>query len=94
MSLEKLGLPATASENQVRSAYRRLAQQLHPDKGGSHEAFQQLQVDYQEALEEASQPLPCTECGGRGRIAFAGGFSTMYLPCELCGGIGQRERGI
>ena len=34
---------------QVKAEYKRLAKKLHPDLGGSKEAFQQLQDEYQEA---------------------------------------------
>lgn len=34
----------------LRHSYRKLAQRHHPDKGGSKEAFQQLQSNYQAAL--------------------------------------------
>jgi hypothetical protein len=37
-----LGLPATATAAQVRDARRRLAFDLHPDRGGDLEAMQQL----------------------------------------------------
>ena len=39
----RLGLQATASTAEVRAAYRELALQLHPDRGGDPEAFQSIQ---------------------------------------------------
>jgi len=38
---EALNLPAdeTLDESKIKTAFRRLAQKLHPDVGGSHEAF-------------------------------------------------------
>jgi hypothetical protein len=42
-----LSVPFTAAE--LKAAYRRLARRLHPDKGGSKEAFQKLQQYYQAA---------------------------------------------
>jgi len=35
---------------QVKKRYRELAKQMHPDRGGSSEAFQQLQQEYQAVL--------------------------------------------
>lgn len=46
---EVLGVPADASRDQVDAAYRRLAKQLHPDAGGTHEGFVRLQEAYQQA---------------------------------------------
>jgi hypothetical protein len=41
-----LELPADATLDQVKAAYRRLAPQVHPDLGGSHELFRQLREAY------------------------------------------------
>jgi len=38
-SYEILELPADATLEEVKAAYRRLAAQVHPDRGGSHELF-------------------------------------------------------
>lgn len=35
---------------QAKQHYRKLAKQLHPDKGGSPAQFQELQKEYQEVL--------------------------------------------
>lgn len=37
-----LGVSATADENEIRSAHRRLVQALHPDKGGSVELTRRI----------------------------------------------------
>lgn len=42
-----LGLADTASWEEVKSAYRQHAQQAHPDKGGSAEAFARVREAYQ-----------------------------------------------
>jgi len=41
-----LGVPRTASEAEIKSAYRRLASQHHPDKGGDTARFQEIQEAY------------------------------------------------
>jgi hypothetical protein len=45
-----LGLAADATETGVRRAYRRLALECHPDRGGSVEAFRALTESYRAAL--------------------------------------------
>lgn len=44
-----LGVPAGATVDEIRSAYRRLAREAHPDAGGSAEAFKGIQKWYEEA---------------------------------------------
>lgn len=39
---DELGVPSTADEQEIRQAYRRRAQQCHPDKGGDKEEFQRV----------------------------------------------------
>lgn len=45
-----LGLPMSASRRRILRAYRQLAQQHHPDHGGSHQMMVALNAAYQLAL--------------------------------------------
>jgi curved DNA-binding protein CbpA len=43
---DTLGVPKSASQDEVRMAYRKKAQKSHPDKGGSEAEFRQIQCAY------------------------------------------------
>jgi len=43
---QELGVAPDATEQDVRAAYKRLAQQHHPDKGGDHGRFERLNASY------------------------------------------------
>jgi len=45
-ALQTLGLPAGATAEQIQEAYQRLAQQTHPDKGGTAEDFVRVDAAY------------------------------------------------
>ena len=48
--IRSLGLEMPCTEAQVKQAYRRLAEDLHPDRGGDQRRFMLLQKQYEEAL--------------------------------------------
>lgn len=47
---EVLGIPHTASPEQIRQTYRQLVRSHHPDLGGDREAFEEIQRAYEEAM--------------------------------------------
>jgi hypothetical protein len=49
---EVLGVPKDASRDDIRAAYRRLASQHHPDKGGSADKMAELNAAQDKALQE------------------------------------------
>ena len=48
--LVALGLELPCSESDIKRAYRRLAETLHPDRGGDRQQFMMLQHHFEEAL--------------------------------------------
>lgn len=46
-----LGVPRTATAEQITAAYRQLASQHHPDKGGSADRMAEINLAYREAVE-------------------------------------------
>lgn len=42
-----LGIPKNASKDEIKTAFRRLAHQYHPDKGGQAEKFKEINEAYQ-----------------------------------------------
>ena len=41
-----LGVAKSATEDEIKRAFRRLASQHHPDKGGDTQKFQEIQAAY------------------------------------------------
>eukprot|EP01031_Cornospumella_fuschlensis_P032460 gene32460-39248_t len=67
-----LGVSATASDQEIKVAYRSKAKKMHPDKGGDTEKFKQLQEAY-ETLRDANKREVYDRYGKEG---LAGGFSS------------------
>jgi len=70
-----LGLPPHAAAAEVRQAYRRLALQSHPDRGGTPAAFLRLQRAYRTLMEEADPGGG----GGGGETPFSAGEARPRL---------------
>jgi hypothetical protein len=47
---ETLGVASSATEIEIRRAYRLRALETHPDRGGTDEAFREVRAAYEEAL--------------------------------------------
>jgi hypothetical protein len=86
-----LGLPDTASPEEVAAAYRRLAKEWHPDRGGAEDRMAQLNAAYDllRAAEwtnaHAHKPPPKPPSrGGRG----------AWLPPAIRGALGHELLGV
>ncbi len=49
--IRSLGLDLPCTEEEVKQAYRRLAETLHPDRGGDRQRFLLLQGQFEEAIQ-------------------------------------------
>lgn len=82
-----LGIDVNASVDDIKKAYRKLAMQTHPDKGGDPEAFKKLN----EAYETLSDPTKRTHYDRYGsNPPTRGQFSEMNAFADLFG-FGQRS---
>lgn len=54
-SFQHLGLPETATEEQIKQRYREMSLKVHPDKGGSQEEFIKLTEHKNKCLKWASK---------------------------------------
>jgi len=52
-----LGVPRSATEAEIKGAYRRLAMLHHPDRGGSAQKFIELTAAYEFCVENIGQPF-------------------------------------
>ncbi len=88
----RLGLPVTASSQDVRLRWRQLAAVHHPDRGGDAGTFTDMRAAMQVALEAAqARETRCPRCQGLGTERVTHGFSRMVLPCPVCQGRGKLD---
>jgi curved DNA-binding protein len=77
-----LGVPRTATADEIKRAYRRLASQHHPDKGGDTERFQEIEAAYRtlsdpEKRSQYDNPNPFFGQGAGGGWQQAGAHFNM-----------------
>lgn len=69
-----LGVDRAASADQIKSSYRKLAQQYHPDKGGDPERFKEVN----EAYQVLSDPAKRARYDQYGDTGSAGGYEDIF----------------
>ena len=87
---ETLGIDRAAVPEQIKAAYKRLAQTIHPDKGGGDAAFQQLQEAYavlsdpdrRARYDRGEDTGPINSPEHRARSGMAGLFKKAALAAE------------
>lgn len=86
-----LGLEKNASADDIKKAYRTLANKHHPDKGGNEEEFKKIAEAYEtlsDSAKKANYDRPKNQSfGGFGDIFGGGGFGGFDIN-DLFGGFG------
>lgn len=90
-ALAVLGLAPSATRAQAKDAYRALARECHPDRGGDRARWDQLQAAYRRALEELGRPRLCPACNGLKTITVSRRGRLVAKTCETCHGAGLIE---
>lgn len=83
---ETLGVPETASQDEIKRAYRKLAMQHHPDKGGDTNKFQEIQNAYNVIGDEQARSQYDAERKGLGGMRFTVNgqpFGNSGMPREM-----------
>lgn len=94
---EILEISKTASQDEIKKAYRKLALKYHPDKGGDQENFKKINEAYQ-VLSDPQKRTTYDQFGRSGAQGFSGaggfeGFSAQGGPASGWD-FGSREGGF
>ena len=81
---EILGIKPGATVNEIKAAYRKLAHQHHPDKGGDAEKFKQVNKAYQELIKNPSFTNPFN--GTTSNSDFSDAINRMWEDLEKSAG--------
>ena len=68
---DTLGVSESADQDEIKKAYRKLANQHHPDKGGDTNRFQQIQSAYETLSNDQSRAQYDAERRGMGGFRFS-----------------------
>ncbi len=80
-ALEVMGLPLTASKEEVVQRKKELLQKHHPDKGGDVDQFIYWKEISIKALEQVEKKK-CLICNGTGKVLRNKGFYYVYTNCS------------
>jgi DnaJ-class molecular chaperone len=94
-----LGVPPSATAQQVHAAYLALTRRLHPDVGGDDEQFKRVTLAYGTLKNEELRKVYntrlrlecgiCASCNGAGTTTYQKTFTTKeHRTCKACNGVG------
>lgn len=84
-----LGVSKQASQEEIRKAYRKLAREHHPDKGGDEKLFKDIQEAYDCLSDNEKKEL--YDQGGKEAVERGGGGGGEDLFSSFFGGGGSRR---
>lgn len=85
---ELLGVADDATKAEIKEAFRRLALEKHPDRGGDGEEFARLRAAHDRMMAQAPDRRACTKCKGVGRRRVQVGWDATTINCDACKGSG------
>ncbi len=77
----RLGVPRTASQDEIKRAYRKLASQHHPDRGGDTQKFQEIEEAYRTLSDSQSRAAYDNPRTAFGQSGF-GGFNSQHFDFD------------
>jgi DnaJ family protein A protein 2 len=79
MSLyDDLGIQKTATTDEIKAAFKKLALKHHPDRGGNEEEFKRIQKAYETLSDDQKRRVYDTGSNGNDFFGGHGGFSSMF----------------
>lgn len=92
-----LGVPSTATDDEIKQAYRRLAKRYHPDANPgdktAEQKMQQINAAYDEILNRRANPGSSSQGQGYGSSGYGQGYGQGYGPFGGFGGWGNYGSG-
>ncbi len=89
---ERLGVGREASKEEIRRAYKDLAREKHPDRGGNEEEFKKIQEAHEVLADEERRRMydmtGSTQEGGPGMGGPMGGMAAGGIPFHFVNGAG------
>lgn len=83
-----LGIPKTATPEEIKKAYKKLVKEHHPDKGGDAEKFKEIAQSY----EILSNPEKKAQFDNYGSVGNNQSFRDMHDMFNQAFGFGSRQR--